>query len=149
MALWTVSSYYEHFTCSYEHFTYRYVCFTSSYVLFTIMILWASRVLHQTLLRAGRFLRLDQVISWPRSFPSGLVEGAIVEIVDITFFFFSISLTVGASRLMGAYGRLMDLLRLLFGVGFQIIYNNASNLCSLVNMLRTCEANCYYSLRCI
>ena len=34
-------------------------------------------------------------------------------------FFFSISLTIGASRLMEA---LMDLPRLLFGVGFQIFF---------------------------
>ena len=53
-------------------------------------------------------------------------------------------LIVGASRLMEAQ---MDLLRLLFGVGFQIFYIDASHDYVLVNMLRTCEAKCYYSLR--
>ena len=37
---------------------------------------------------------------------------------------FSISLTVGASRVMEAQ---MDLPRLLFDVGFQIFYSDASN----------------------
>ena len=39
-------------------------------------------------------------------------------------FFFPISLTVGASKLMEAQ---MNLPRLLFGLGFRIFYSDASN----------------------
>ena len=41
----------------------------------------------------------------------------------------------------------MDLPRLLFGVGFEIFYSDASNVYVLFIMLRTCEANYYYCLR--
>ena len=59
--------------------------------------------------------------------------------LTLSYLFFLYQLTVGASRLMEAQ---MDLPRLLFGVGFQNVY-------VLLNTLKTCEANCYYSLRCI
>ena len=42
----------------------------------------------------------------------------------------------------------MDLPRLLFGIDFHF-FSDASNVYVLLNMFRMCEANCYYSLRCI
>ena len=51
--------------------------------------------------------------------------GPLSSCFTMSTIFFSISLTVGTSRLMEAQ---MDLPRLLFGVGFQIFfYNDASN----------------------
>jgi len=118
MALRIVTSYYEYFTNRYAYVTYYYVysyvlfticgkvyfifsCYqevievTSLHIYCTIST--SSQVLlllHQTLLQAGRLPSSASVEEYlvaagPLPLPSGLVQGTVVEIVDITAICFS------------------------------------------------------------